>query len=98
MLVPFLNQNMCNQDIQAPIASFVEMEVVHWLRQQLGFAVPESYGTATEIGGIMTAGGCLSNTVGMMAAREKLIPGSGKSGLADTGYKIVVLVPDVIEQ
>jgi len=51
MLVPFVNQNMCNQDIQAPIASFIEMEVVHWLRQQLGFKVPSEYNTVTEIGG-----------------------------------------------
>lgn len=29
MLVPFINQNMCNQDIQAPAASIIEMEVVH---------------------------------------------------------------------
>lgn len=81
ILIPFINQNMCNQDIQAPAASFVEMEVVHWLRQQLGFQVPSEYTTVTEIGGIMTAGGCLSNTVGMMAAREHLFPGSGMTGL-----------------
>jgi hypothetical protein len=30
ILIPFINQNMCNQSIQAPAASFVEMEVVHW--------------------------------------------------------------------
>ncbi|KAH8669762.1 pyridoxal phosphate-dependent transferase [Tricladium varicosporioides] len=72
---------MCNQDIQAPAASFIEMEVVHWLRQQLGFQVPSEYITVTEIGGVMTAGGCLSNTVGMMAARESLFPGSGMTGL-----------------
>jgi L-2,4-diaminobutyrate decarboxylase len=54
MLVPFVNQNMCNQDIQAPMASFIEMEVVHWLRQQLGFQVPAEYATVTEIGGTST--------------------------------------------
>ncbi|KAE8454248.1 hypothetical protein EG329_005173 [Mollisiaceae sp. DMI_Dod_QoI] len=97
VLVPFLNQNMCNQDIQAPIASFIEMEVVHWLRQQLGFQVPPVYKTVTEIGGVMTAGGCLSNTVGMMAARESLFPGSGMNGLPVIASTIRVLVPDVIE-
>jgi glutamate/tyrosine decarboxylase-like PLP-dependent enzyme len=97
MFVPFLNQNMCNQDIQAPTASFIEMEVVHWLRQQLGFPVPEEYTTVTEIGGIMTAGGCLSNMVGMMAARESLFPGSGLTGLPVIASEIRVLVPDVIE-
>lgn len=45
----------------------------------------------------MTAGGCLSNTVGMMAARESLFPGSGMTGLPVVASKIRVLVPDVIE-
>lgn len=45
----------------------------------------------------MTAGGCLSNTVGMMAAREALFPGSGMTGLPVVASKIRVLVPDVIE-
>jgi glutamate/tyrosine decarboxylase-like PLP-dependent enzyme len=45
----------------------------------------------------MTAGGCLSNTVGMMAARESLFPGSGLTGLPVVASKIRVLVPDVIE-
>jgi L-2,4-diaminobutyrate decarboxylase len=59
--------------------------------------VPSEYTTVTEIGGIMTAGGCLSNTVGMMAARESLFPGSGLTGLPVVASKIRVLVPDVIE-
>lgn len=97
MFIPFVNQNLCNQDIQAPAASFIEMEVVHWLRQQLGFKVAAEYTTVTEIGGVMTSGGCLSNTVGMMAARESLFPGSGMTGLPVVASKIRVLVPDVIE-
>jgi hypothetical protein len=52
------------------------MEVVHWLHEQLGFKVSSKYTTVTEIGGIMTADDCLSNTVGMMAARESLFLGS----------------------
>jgi hypothetical protein len=39
ILVPLIYQNMCNLDIQAPFATFVEMEVVHWLRHQLGYPV-----------------------------------------------------------
>ena len=88
MLVPLINQNMCNQDIQAPSATFVEMEVVHWLRQQLGYRVPSAYTTVTEIGGVLTVGGCLSNTYGLMAARESLFPGSGSTGLPVVASKI----------
>ena len=97
MLVPLINQNMCNQDIQAPSATFVEMEVVHWLRQQLGYLVPSAYTTVTEIGGVLTVGGCLSNSYGLMVARESLFPGSGLTGLPAVASKIRVLIPDVIE-
>jgi L-2,4-diaminobutyrate decarboxylase len=97
ILIPFLNQNLANQDICAPMATFLEMEVVHWLRSELGFQVPAKYSTAEEIGGILTLGGCLSNTIALMAAREHLFPGSGMEGLPVLARSIRVLVPDIIE-
>jgi L-2,4-diaminobutyrate decarboxylase len=60
VLVPFLNQNLVNQDICSPAATFIEMEVVHWLRQQAGFPVLEEYHSVREIGGVLTLGGSLS--------------------------------------
>ena len=81
VFTPLLNQNMANQDICAPVATFMEMEVVHWLRQQLGFAVPGVYSASREIGGTLTLGGCLSNTVALMAAREHTFPDSKMTGL-----------------
>ena len=79
--IHFLNQNPCNQDICAPVATFVEMEVVHWLRQLLGYQVPSAYSCSQEAGGILTVGGCLSNTIAKMAAREKAFPGTVACGL-----------------
>jgi len=81
VLTPLLNQNMANQDICSPEATFKEMEVVHWLREALGYSVPRSYSKASEIGGILTLGGCLSNTIALLAAREKLFPDCGLTGL-----------------
>lgn len=97
MLIPFLNQNLANQDICAPTATFIEMEVVHWLRSQLGFPTATECKAASEIGGILTLGGCLSNTIALMAAWEKLFPGSGIEGLLVLAKIVRVLVPDVIE-
>lgn len=73
------------------------MEVVHWLRQQFGYEVPGSYATVREIGGVLTLGGCLSNTIALMAARESLFPGSSSKGLPFAACNIRVLVPEVIE-
>jgi hypothetical protein len=73
------------------------MEVVHWLRQQLGFDTPGQYTRSDQIGGILTLSGCLSNTVVLMAAREFVFPGSSMSGLGASPANIRVLVPDVIE-
>lgn len=97
LLTPLLNQNMANQEIGSPEATFVEMEVIHWLREALGYSVPASYSTADSIGGILTLGGCLSNTIALLAAREKLFPGSGLKGIPVLPSKIRVSVPNVIE-
>lgn len=97
LLIPLLNQNMANQEICSPQATFVEMEVVHWLRETLGYSVPATYSAASGIGGILTLGGCLSNTIALLAAREKLFPGSGLKGIPVLPSKIRVLVPNVIE-
>ncbi|RDI83898.1 hypothetical protein Vi05172_g6346 [Venturia inaequalis] len=71
---------------------FVEMEVVHWLRSQLGFFVAPKYKAAHEIGSTLTLGGCLSNTITLMAARERLFLGSAMSWLG-MGEANVVRVP-----
>lgn len=97
LMVPLLGQNLCNQDVTSPAATFTEMEVVHWLRSNLGYDVPNTYQNSLEIGGILTVGGSLSNAVALIAAREALFPGSGVEGLPVLPKDIRVLVPDVIE-
>lgn len=97
ILVPMLNQNMANQYICSPKATFMKMEVIHWLRRALGYSLPTSYSAASGIGGVEALGGCLSNAIALMAAREKLFPDSGTKGIPVVPSKIRVLVPDVIE-
>ncbi|KAE9970752.1 hypothetical protein EG327_010164 [Venturia inaequalis] len=75
---------------------FVEMEVVHWLRSQLGFFVAPKYKAAHEIGSTLTLGGCLSNTITLMAARERLFLGSGMEGVPVLARTVRVLVPNII--
>ncbi|KAF5639129.1 glutamic acid decarboxylase [Fusarium tjaetaba] len=97
LLIPLLNQNMANPETCPPKATFVEMEVIHWLREALGYPVLGAYTKAMDVGGIFTPGGCLSNTVALLAAREKRFPGSRLNGIPVLPSKIRVLVPDIAE-
>ncbi|KAI0000602.1 pyridoxal phosphate-dependent transferase [Xylariaceae sp. FL0662B] len=58
--------------------------------------VPPKYMSSAGIGGILTLGGCLSNTIALVAAREKLFPQSSE-GLPVLPKRVRVLVPDAIE-
>ena len=97
LLIPLLNQNLANQDICTPSATFVEMESVHWLRQVLGYPVPANYSSVRDIGGVLTLGGCLLNTVALMAAKEHTFPGATLRGLPVKPQEVKVLVPEIIE-
>ncbi|KAF5712901.1 glutamic acid decarboxylase [Fusarium mundagurra] len=97
LLIPLLNQNMANPETCPPEVTFVEMEVIHWLRGALGYPVLGAYTKAIDIGGVFTPGGCLSNTVALLAAREKCFPGSRLNGIPVLPSNIRVLVPDIAE-
>ncbi|KAF5982867.1 glutamic acid decarboxylase [Fusarium coicis] len=97
LLIPLLNQNMANPETCPPKATFVEMEVIHWLREALGYPVLGAYTRAMDVGGIFTPGGSLSNTVALLAAREKCFPESRLNGIPVLPSKIRVLVPDITE-
>ena len=97
LLIPLLNQNMANPETCPPEATLVEMEVIHWLREALGYPVLGTYTKAMDIGGVFTPGGCLSNTVALLAAREKCFHGSRLRGIPVLLSKVCVLVPDMAE-
>ncbi|KAL5626029.1 hypothetical protein FOBRF1_000372 [Fusarium oxysporum] len=97
LLIPLLNQSMANPETCPPEATLVEMEIIHWLREALGYPVLGTYTKAMDIGGVFTPGGCLSNTVALLAAREKCFPGSRLRGIPVLLSKIRVLVPDMAE-
>jgi len=79
----------------APEATYIEMEVIHWLRAVIGFRVQASYANVREIGGCMTVGGTMANAIGLLAAREFAFPGSLNSGVQNS-TKVRVLIPEVI--
>ncbi len=93
VLVPMLNQNLINQDFCAPIATFIEMETIHWLRNLIGYSTPAQYKSAIEIGGCSVHGGVLANTTALLAAREAMYPGTLQKGILFDTRRIKILVP-----
>lgn len=90
----FTQQNLINQSFDAPSATFVEIAVLRWLRQLIGYAnlpVPDVT-CVWNVGGLITPGGTASNTVAMMLAREHKAPGCMTSGVTNPG-EFGVIVP-----
>jgi len=93
LLDVFTQQNLINQSFDSPSATFVEMAVLRWLRDLIGFASPPASQVATvwDAGGVITHGGTMSNTIAMMLAREHKAPGTMENGVADPGqFSIIV--------
>ncbi|MGN1222581.1 MAG: pyridoxal phosphate-dependent decarboxylase family protein [Christensenellales bacterium] len=65
----FLQQNLINSSFCAPIATYMEISVIHWLRKVVGYDSKE-INNIWDVGGIITYGGTGSNTTAMMLARE----------------------------
>ena len=87
ILSEFLQQNLINQSFCSPSGTFVEIAVINWLRQVVGYDAvnpDDIFG----VGGIITSGGTASNAIAMMLARENL-RASMKDGV-DGDYYLVV--------
>ncbi|MGQ4616910.1 pyridoxal-dependent decarboxylase [Nocardia sp. R7R-8] len=90
-------QNMINQSFDSPSATFIEIAVLRWLRDLLGFPnplVPE-VNSVWDVGGVIGPGGTMSNTVAMMLARETTAPGTMTSGITGP-ERFSVVVPEGI--
>lgn len=90
LLGDFLQQNCINQSFCAPSATFIEIAVVQWLRETVGYSKTEPE-DIFGVGGIITPGGTMSNAIGMMLARENKEPGTLEQGVSDPAtFQIIV--------
>lgn len=93
----FLNQNLIAVDRSAPAATFVEIQVIEWLRELVGYdAKPlDQLRGVKDVGGVWTTGGHLSNHVAMLAALGHAFPAARKGGLRalDTQPTVVMSGP-----
>lgn len=84
LLSPLLNQNLIAVDRSAPSATFVEIQVVEWLRELVGYEsapLTELRGVK-DVSGLWTTGGHLSNHIAMLAALGQSFPAARKIGRA----------------
>ena len=66
----------------SPAATIVEREMIRGIAERMGI----------KANGIFTTGGSNSNELGLICARENLIPGSHRTGIQ--GHKLCVLTSD----
>lgn len=86
VLINATNQSMDSWD-QSPSATIIEMKLIDWLRQQVGYSAGDA--------GVFTSGGTQSNLMGLMLARDAFFARQGHSvqqhGLTGDLSKIKVL-------
>lgn len=97
LLSVLVQQNLINQSFDSPTATFVEICVLRWMRELLGYPVADvaEVSSVWDVGGIVTSGGTMSNAVAMMLAREHHDPGTAAAGVRPERAGCV-LVPEGI--
>lgn len=86
----FMQQNLINSSFCAPIATFVEIAVIKWLREIIGYNTPEIK-NIWDVGGIITYGGTGSNVTAMLLARENFNNNTMINGVDNPkNYKIII--------
>lgn len=86
----FLQQNLINSSFCSPIGTFMEIAVIQWLRNVIGYEKCE-VNNISDVGGIITHGGTLSNAIAMLLARENHKKNTMKTGVVNADdFKIIL--------
>lgn len=90
ILTDFLQQNLINSSFCAPIATYMEIAVIKWLREIMGYKI-KKINNIWDVGGIITYGGTGSNATAMLLARENFKKDTMKKGVkSPSDYKIII--------
>lgn len=95
-LYGMLNQNLINSIHCSPTATFVEISVINWLRELIGYNITKKPKDILDVGGINVPGGTLANTTALLLAREKIIPKTMQKGLIGKGKQLKMFIPEGI--
>lgn len=94
----FINQNMIAVSRSAPIATFIEIQLLEWLRQIIGYKYKSlnDVKSLSEVSGMITTGGHMSNHVAIMAALNKSFPEIKTGGLSSLTTQPAVILAGAI--
>lgn len=92
----FINANLINATFCSRIATEMEIAVIRWLREVVGYAPSPLPNSAMEVGGMILSGGTMSNYTATLIARERAFPGTLQNGIQFDTAKVKVIVPDRI--
>lgn len=91
ILADLLQQNLINSTFCAPIATYMEIAVIKWFRELLGFKIKNPIKNIWDVGGIITYGGTGSNATAMLLARENFKKNTMTNGVSNpSDYKILI--------
>ncbi len=96
ILADFLNVNLINSTFCSRIATDVEICILRWLRQLLGYPDAGAPKSAIEVGGMALLGGTMSNYTATLLAREHAFPGTSERGIRFNTDQVKVVVPEGI--
>lgn len=93
ILNSYLNQNLIAVDRSAPSATFVEAQVILWLRELIGFPTHTlaDLPNLSALGGMWTPGGNLSNTIAMLLALHSRHPELRKDGMVGLSRRPLIV-------
>ena len=90
IIADFLQQNLINSSFCAPIATYMEIAVITWFRELLGYKI-KPIKSIWDVGGIITYGGTGSNATAMLLARENFHAGTMTKGVCKPNeYKVII--------
>lgn len=90
VLSDFLQQNLINSSFCAPIATYMEIAVIQWLREIVGYQ-NKPVNNIWDVGGIITYGGTGSNSIAMLLARENHKQNTMQKGVSHPEeYKVII--------
>lgn len=82
LLGQLVNVNMINSTFCSQGATEMEIALIRWLRELIGYEVsPEAPNSSLEVGGVGLSGGTLANFIAVLCARQRAFPAANDEGL-----------------
>jgi glutamate/tyrosine decarboxylase-like PLP-dependent enzyme len=100
VLTGFMNQNLIAFDRSAPAGTMVEIQLLQWLRQVVGYGykpIDAVDFTLADVGALWTSGGNMSNHVAVLVALYTRFPQVMRTGLRGIKKRPVMLLAQGIE-